>query len=412
MKIFYTLFLFCLSLSLFAQERPPCDSEFYRVPGLFSEIDVTEVQYAENFDNFNVIQRLRMDIYDPLDNPENVRPILVLAHGGSFITGNKSQLEEVCQTFSSMGYVTASINYRLYNFLGGLPDSLAMLDVAAKAHHDMKAAVRYLKSTAAKGNPYRIDTNMVVVGGFSAGSIAALHAAYLDEMDTIPDYLSEIIAENGGYDGDTFADSLAGFTDVVHNCINGSGALYRASYLDSTDQVGLFSYHGTADETVPFGAGIVAPGGIEILFMEGSDVLHERAKLQEVRQELISVPGGGHTDIYDPEGMFGDSLTSYFLKSAAFIADDYCEGTITSTTEIITEQFEVFPNPTLNEIIIPRNIFQQNISSVEIIDMSGIRRQYPISDQRISVGVLSSGVHVLRIITGDDKMYQSRFIKY
>ena len=59
------------------------------------------------------MQTLLMDIYQPYNDPMAARPFMVLVHGGSFLQGNKSDLEETCRAFARKGYVAVSIQYRL-----------------------------------------------------------------------------------------------------------------------------------------------------------------------------------------------------------------------------------------------------------------------------------------------------------
>ena len=56
-----------------------------------------------------------MDIYTPVGDNYTNRPLLIFAHGGSFIGGSKTNptMVDLCETFAKRGYVTASINYRL-----------------------------------------------------------------------------------------------------------------------------------------------------------------------------------------------------------------------------------------------------------------------------------------------------------
>jgi acetyl esterase/lipase len=67
------------------------------------------------------------------------------------------------------GYVAVSINYRLIGdcFRG-----------AAPAGYDVRAAVRYVRSQAQAWN---VDPDRVALMGTSAGAIAALRAAYIND---------------------------------------------------------------------------------------------------------------------------------------------------------------------------------------------------------------------------------------
>ena len=125
--IFLALILLCY-LPLSAQ-LTDCDCTNRYQTEIFDNIDVQTVTYSDTYS-------LQMDIYTPSGDVCVNRPLIILAHGGSFIGGSKSNptVVDLCETFAKRGYVAASINYRLlpdYQF----PDYL----------HDAKAAIRWLR---------------------------------------------------------------------------------------------------------------------------------------------------------------------------------------------------------------------------------------------------------------------------
>ena len=58
---------------------------------------------------------LEMDIYTPEGDDAAERPLLLMIHGGSFFVGHKDEPGQKgwCEYFASLGYVAASIDYRL-----------------------------------------------------------------------------------------------------------------------------------------------------------------------------------------------------------------------------------------------------------------------------------------------------------
>ena len=414
MKLYLSLFI-CITVffSLNAQEELGCDPTIYRTPALFEDIVTTNVAYGNNVDNAGIPVALTMDIYDPTDNTAELRPLMVFAHGGSFVAGNRNNLSELCRTYSSMGYVTATIDYRLYNFFGGIPDSLDLLDVAVRSMHDMKAAIRFLKGSIDDGNPFRIDTNFVTIGGISAGAITSVQAAFLESNDTLPEFVADIIEDNGGLEGSTASDSLEGYSSKVQAVINGSGAIYRTEWIDSTDDVSIYSYHGDMDDVVPFGEGVAAPGGIPIITLLGSDKIRERCEEENIESILQDVPGGGHTDIYDDMGIYSDSLTNFFLRSSAFIADRVCEDFLTSTDELRGDfmSISIFPNPVQNTINLHKNFNELQIDRIEIVDLQGRRTSISPSGSSISIPDLIPGLYYLNVWDKDQNRFISKFIK-
>ena len=78
-------------------------------------------EYGNNINYAGFAEDLMLDVYEPngdtLANGDSVtdRPLVLLAHGGSFIGGSKtgSDVVPLAESFAKMGYVVASINYRL-----------------------------------------------------------------------------------------------------------------------------------------------------------------------------------------------------------------------------------------------------------------------------------------------------------
>ena len=117
---------------------------------------------------------LKMDIYSPADEPQASagRPLLLMMHGGSFLFGNRKEAGQAawCRHFAALGYVAASIDYRL-----GFPPTRRGLQKAEQnATADAGRALQYLLERADLG----IDPQRVFLAGTSAGAIIALNLAY------------------------------------------------------------------------------------------------------------------------------------------------------------------------------------------------------------------------------------------
>ena len=126
---------------------------------------------------------LLLDIYEPIGAPDK-RPALILIHGGGFKGGSRmhSPLTQMAEYFASRGWVCVSIDYRLLEDYGTIPQDwmdatgkLLAADTAAydqtlalyPASRDAKAAVRWLYANAEE---YQIDTDHIAVAGGSAGA--------------------------------------------------------------------------------------------------------------------------------------------------------------------------------------------------------------------------------------------------
>ena len=111
---------------------------------------------------------LVLDLYLPQGTAP--QPLVVFVHGGGWVGGNTrhsgalADFPRALAQLAAEGFAVASVEYRL---AGEAPFPAALQDV--------RAALRFLKSNAAK---YRIDAGKVAVwGGSAGGQLAALAAA-------------------------------------------------------------------------------------------------------------------------------------------------------------------------------------------------------------------------------------------
>lgn len=184
---------------------------------------------------------LAMDVYIPNDSKKNSRPLLILIHGGAFFNGDKADVgfPAWAHDFASMGYVVASVNYRL-----GFKKNLASVKRAGfYAVQDVDAAIRYIihnKTT------YAVDPNRVFVAGTSAGGITALNVAFMRD-ENIP---SE--AEEEGNIKAVNPEIIETYN--IRAVGNMWGAVNDLSILDNAES-SVISFHSTEDPVVPFNEG-------------------------------------------------------------------------------------------------------------------------------------------------------------
>jgi len=184
-------------------------------PGPASQIDVTsDIQYGEADG-----QALLLDLYELRRGPGRNRPVVIYAHGGSFVGGSRTSPQAVSYAtdFAEAGFVSASMSYRL-NGPGAVAD----------AQHDMQAAVRWFRSNA---RSLGVDPDRIYVMGHSAGAITALFTNFNSEdpgSSGNPDVASDVAG----------AISLAG--------------LVNPAVIDPGEPP-ILLYHGTNDGVAPIG---------------------------------------------------------------------------------------------------------------------------------------------------------------
>ncbi|MEP5105261.1 MAG: alpha/beta hydrolase, partial [Ekhidna sp.] len=176
------------------------------VQDVFADAEISfDIKYGEGAALVGPVNDLYLDVYEPKGDNETNRPLLLLAHGGAFVSGTKNAIKDLCIAYAKKGYVVATMQYRLINDPSILDkDSVAYAEAVVLTLSDMRGAIRYLRSDAQNANTYGIDPNMIIIGGVSAGAVMSMNVGFLDEDDkNYPQYLKDIQAESGGFEGNT-----------------------------------------------------------------------------------------------------------------------------------------------------------------------------------------------------------------
>lgn len=252
---------------------------------------------------------LTMDIYSPEGDSSACRPLLVFAHGGAFFNGDKATEPIVrwCRYFASLGYVVASVNYRI----GFRPTPGAILDAAYCACQDVEAAIRFLVYHRAE---FRIDPMRVFLAGSSAGGITALNVAFMKERDW-PESVSLQEGINPWMDEPYRVLAVANLWGAVRDL----GVLSNAG-------TAVISFHARRDPVVPFAYGRPFQQLSflkNILFdrMYGSELIHDELRGQPGRSsELYVYELDEHDLYYDGEGRISPRVDGMMQRTAAFFS--------------------------------------------------------------------------------------------
>lgn len=229
---------------------------------------------------------LSLDLYLPFDlystrDPAQKRPLLVLVHGGGFLGGNEDAFASTALVFAELGYVVASINYRL-----GVADGVTSLEqfcshekqVCAamyRATQDARKAIQFLYDNA---NSYQIDRNSIFALGHSAGAITVLNAALLD-ADELP---YNLVSELGALPP----------KPPVKAYISWAGGIATLDMIDKEENTPMFFIHGTCDPLVAFDEGnLICPN---LPFGFGSKAIVGRKKTLCHNYYLLGIQKGDH----------------------------------------------------------------------------------------------------------------------
>ena len=347
------LFLFLPFLS-FSQTRYLDD--------IFTSVTVTsDVQYAENISILPMLtggqpalMPILCDVYEPTGDTLTDRPVVILAHTGSFLppvingqpTGGKtdSSVVQQCMRWARKGYVAVAMSYRL----GWNPTSTdqdtrtsTLLQAAYRGIQDAKAMVRFLRKTEdVDGNPYGIDPNKIALGGQGTGGYISLGYATLDTVgDNIPwqeIYLTKFFNLTtmqpyvyppifGNYDGtdatfmpiyDTLGNIIGQtpwnipnwptYSNEITMAFNIGGCLGDSSWLEQGD-VPIVSFHCAKDPSGPYANGdvIVPTTGNFVVEAQGSYIVQ---KHQDMYGNNAVFSNGCFSDVFTQASVSNNTL--------------------------------------------------------------------------------------------------------
>jgi len=252
----------------------------------------------------------KLDVYRPGQAKSPV-PVVMQIHGGGWVGGTKEETALGALPYLEMGFAVVNVEYRL-----------GKVSLAPAAVEDCLCALHWIGRNAKK---YNFDLDKVVVTGGSAGGHLALttgmipfsagfenQCAYEDDetwngpwADARPK-----VAAIVNWSGITnVADMLQGAPSTRSYAVAWLGSLpnredlaRRLSPLTYV-RAGLppiLTIHGDADHIVPYSHAVR---------------LHEALNKAGVRNQLLTVPGGGHGDFTADQELKAFETVRTFLAS-------------------------------------------------------------------------------------------------
>lgn len=414
-KIYLLSGLLCIStIQLIAQ----CNNRYQT--NIFTNVNVTTVQYGSNINLSNANVNLMMDIYQPQGDVETNRPLVIFAHGGSFSGGSRNSAEIVFMAteLAKKGYVCASISYRLAPSAFSLIAEETTFKVVFGAIQDGKAAIRFFKQDAAGVNTYKINPEQIFIGGTSAGGILAYNLAYGDDANKLSPQWQTWLAEIGGIEG---SSGNPGFCSRANGVFAFAGAVADTSWIN-TEDVPLYSSHAVGDQTVQFNFGQPL-NGFTPVNLYGSGLINIRMNNLSIYHELDQYTGSDHPPFANSTPILNttnDNLTTFLfnildcnpnnLKNAN--QKDCSTFSVGINEKIVKKTFEAYPNPAQDFITI--DLVSNPSEKVEISVINSIG-QVVFSEQnitsrffRIDLMNYPKGAYIVKVIGLDH--YQNKLI--
>lgn len=240
-----------------------------------SVMTITDLLFARTQEG-----ELQLDLYLPESDRKDV--LIIWVHGGAWRSGSK---EDPPKMLLKHGYPLASINYRLS------PEAAFPAQI-----HDIKAAVRFLKS---KMSGFNYPINKIVLWGSSAGG----HLAALAGLSYGNDYLEGVVGQ------------LTTETSEIQGIIDFYGPSNLSSILDQSTPHGLDvripaldlllgDHKNTSRLSTASPIMYVEKGDPPIFIAHGeqdlqvpinqSIELYSKCQRSDVKSEIHFIPGNGH----------------------------------------------------------------------------------------------------------------------
>ena len=354
--------------------------------------------YTMDSVTYSTVYGLKMDIYQPAGDTATRRPLIVLAHGGSFVSGARETdvtINQLCIDFVHKGYVTVSIDYRLIPQVGNFLNGDSAATEVFRAVGDGKAAVRYLHEYA---DSFKIDTNNIFIGGNSAGAVLFDQYAFIDSLNELPHALQlDVVNNAGGFDGNS---GNAGYSQGFKAVINLAGGLNDPSWIGYCSKP-IVSAQGTADSVVPYTCMDPLVGIYQVpLLLCGLGSMQPYITTNTPYWASMLFPGAGHvpwstnpTDFY----MIDTLITSFLYNELNNLVPDTCP-TPSGIRGVTTATIKLYPNPAGKQLNIESSDI---ISAVTMSDDMGraVSQASEINSRSYEMNTsgMSAGIYFVRI---------------
>jgi hypothetical protein len=391
-KIIFFIVVLTMPLLVNAQYQNCSSNRYY--DSLFTVKVYQDVTFGQNLNYDGTSRTLTMDIYVP-DSTDTIskRPLILFAPKGSFLSEDKREwvMVQLCRTFAQKGFVTAAIDYRIgVNYVAAISNPQKEFSMAVmRATHDYRAAIRFFRKDAATTNVYKIDPDMIIAGGSSAGAITALHVAYLDKVSEVP-----TVIDTTGLGGIEGLSGNSGYPSNAQFVINLCGAIADTTWMEPGN-IPLVSMHGNLDTEVPYATATIAMI-IPIMEVDGSASINARCNNLAIYNPFHTFWGVTHIP-FDPNA--AGSYLQYMDTVLTYVRDELygwlCLGTKAPQQEVAED------NILINQFgaTIQIDGLKEN-AVVTVTDLLGKQLYSGVSEgetHRIDVEKFVSGIYIVNI---------------
>lgn len=343
------------------------DAQVRYLNEVFTDVNVTtDVLYGQNVTVLPLLQGappaaqpLVCDIYEPAGDTETDRPLMIYIHTGNFLpqylngsavgTKSDSVAVELCSRYAKMGYVVASIDYRLgWNPTAATQSerTYQLINAAYRGVQDARTAVRFFrKSEAENGDPYGIDPAKIGYLGEGTGGYVSYAASTISDYNDIilddsglpiakfwtgtpgaEDYIPMVIEAVNG-DPEAITDGYApagvfgpepvqlcianhvGYSSDVSFQMNLGGAMGDLNWLDSGDPA-MISFQTPVDQFAPYTTGVlvVPTTGENVVEVSGAYDIHAEINAQPAPNNNATYQALGLSDVFSTQAVANGNM--------------------------------------------------------------------------------------------------------
>ena len=265
----------------------------YLTPQFTTVKKTAGVKFGENLgynSSFLTTEDLLMDVYEPDGDTATNRPVIILGHGGSYLSlyqwgvREQNSVVELCNRFAKLGYVAVSISYRL-GWAAGSTDAetreKTIINAVYRAMQDFKTCVRYFKKDASTTNLWKADPCKIFVGGTNSGGYSALAVANLNKQSELVGV--KFLDSNGnpyidqtktgdfdGFGGTQNLNNHTGYTSTARAVLALGAATGDSTWVEA-GEIPVVAFAGVDETTTPYNTAIVITGsGTAIIVVSGA----------------------------------------------------------------------------------------------------------------------------------------------
>lgn len=246
---------------------------------------------------------LKLDVYHPHASSGPV-PVVMMIHGGGWISGSKEEYILNAGPYLAMGFAVVNVEYRL-----------GKVSLAPAAVEDCQCALRWIGVHAQQ---YSFDLEKIIITGASAGGHLSLTTGMIPASAGFANECANMSPPNDTGPKVVAIINFFGITDVADLLQGANLRTYAVTSLgsqpnreDLANKLSPLTYvrsgvpavltiHGDADPTVPYSHAVR---------------LHEALTKAGVRNQLLTIQGGGHGAFTAEQDMLAFETTRNFLES-------------------------------------------------------------------------------------------------